>query len=272
MKIIYLYIRNVLAKIYLTLYKFYTLYINKYDYNAANYTDSFLSNVPKSDGAVLKKTDEVIYVFWTGTNELTANRKKGLASLKEKSDVKIKLVTPTNLNEYIVQGYPLHEGYPYLSLIQKSDYLRCYFMLHHGGGYADIKPCINSWKPLFKKLNDSNKWCIGIREKFIGGVPDMDGNIGIDCKKYHNILIGNAGGYIFKPNSAIAKEWIAEIHKRLDFYLSELKKHPGDAFGSGDYPIPWAYLAAHIMAPLVLKYNEKVIPVDIELFTIENYR
>lgn len=257
---------------YIKLYKFYTLYIKKYKYDDKRYIGSFINNEPKAKGIILQKAQEVIYIFWTGTNEISENRLRGIESLREIAGIDVELVTPNNLNDFILVDYPLHEAYEYLSLIQKSDYLRCYFMLHHGGGYADIKPCINSWSPLFKKLNNSTKWCIGIREKFSGGVPNIEGNIGVDCKKYHNILIGNAGGYVFKPNSPIAKEWINEIHKRLDFYLPQLKMYPGDAFGSGDYPIPWAYLAAHIMAPLILKYNEKVMPVDIELFTLENYR
>ena len=172
---------------------------------------------------------------------------------------------------YILEEYPLHPAYEYLSLIQKSDYLRCYFMLHHGGGYADIKPCLNSWKGLFEKLNSSTKWCIGLREKYVGGVADLKGNIGIDCRKYHNILIKNAG-YVYKPNSPIAQEWMDEIHARLDFFMPELQKNPGDAFGSGNYPILWAYLAGYIMAPLILKYHDKVIRLDMDLYSTKDYR
>lgn len=125
----------------------------KYHFNPDNYVGCFLSTTPKVNDVLLNNAEEVIYVFWTGTNEVTENRKKGLASLKAKSGVQVKFVTPTNQHEYIVPGYPLHEGYPYLSLIQKSDYLRYYFMLRHVGGYADIKICKRSWKEFFEKLN-----------------------------------------------------------------------------------------------------------------------
>lgn len=272
MKKIFTLTRNFAVTPYTKFHKFYTLYIDKYEYRDNLYEDYFLSKVKKDSTIILKNAPEIIYVFWTGTNELTENRKLGLESIRKKSGVAVKLVTPDNLSDYIVDGYPLHPAYEYLSLIQKSDYLRCYFMLHHGGGYVDIKPCLDSWKNLFEKLNASNHWCLGKREKFVGGVPTLGGNIGADCFKYHNNLISNSGGFIYKPQSPIAKEWMDEINLRLDFYLPDLKKNPGDAFGSGNYPIPWAVLAGHIMAPLILKYHDKVITVNLELFSTKNYR
>jgi hypothetical protein len=265
-------LRKIAIGLYSKFHKYYTLHIDKYEYKDNLYEDYFLSKVKKKTSIILDKAPEVIYVFWTGDNELTANRKIGLQSIIDKSEVEVCFVTPKNLDQYILEKFPLHPAYEYLSLIQKSDYLRCYFMLHHGGGYADIKPCLNSWKGLFEKLNSSTKWCIGLREKYVGGVPDLKGNIGIDCRKYHNILIRNSGGYVYKPNSPIAQEWMNEIHARLDFFMPELKKNPGDAFGSDNYPIPWAYLEGFIMATLILKYHDKVIRLDMVLYSTKNYR
>jgi hypothetical protein len=252
-------------------HKLYTTHIDKYSYDDTLYPDSFLSRNIKDLSDSLSSAPEVIYVFWTGENELTPNRIIGLNSLIERSNVEVCLITPKNLNEYILDSHPLHGSYKYLSLIQKSDYLRCYFMLHYGGGYADIKPCLNSWKELFKKLNSTDYWCLGKSEKYSGGVPPVGGTLQRDCMKYHNYLISN-GGFIYKPNSRIAKEWMDEIHIRLDYFSADLINNPGDAFGSGNYPIPWAYLAGHIMSPLVLKYHEKVLKLDIKLFSNTNYR
>ena len=259
-------------KPYLKLIKFYTLYLNPYKYNLDNYKNYFLSAYPKKENVRLEQAKEIIFVFWTGNNELTENRKVGLNSLIDNAGIEIKLITPKNLNDYILPEYPIHKGYDYLSLIQKSDYLRCYFMLHYGGGYADIKPCLCSWKKLFEKLNANNlKWALGVREKFMGSVPKIEGRIGEDLKMYYNYLISN-GGFIYKANSPICKEWMKEIHKRMDFYLPELKKNPGGIYDENNYPIPWAYLAGHIMHPLILKYNEKVIYSDKDLFSLKNYR
>ena len=263
-------LKQLLVPAYIKVYKIYTLYIAPYKYSKDKYLDSFVSKADKTE-AHLSKAKEVLYIFWTGDNEISENRRKGIQSIKDKSGVEVMMVTSNNLNKYILEDYPLHSAYQYLSYVQRSDYLRCYFMLHHGGGYVDIKLCLDSWKKIFKKLNNSDKWCIGKREKYSGGIADIGRNIGADCKKYHNNLISN-GGYIFKPNSPIAKEWMDEIHARLDFFMHELQKNPGDAFGSGKYSIPWAYLAGYIMAPLILKYHDKVIPLDIDLYCTKNYR
>jgi hypothetical protein len=257
---------------YLKIYKFYTLYLVPFKYKEERYLDSFISKNKKVDTVQLKKADEVIYVFWTGTNELTANRKNGLESLKQKAGVRVKLITPDNLSDYIVKGFPLHEGFKYLSLIQKSDYLRCYFMLHYGGGYADIKICLRSWKDVFDKLNNNdNKWVSGVREKYPSSTVAIEGYIGKDLKKYYNLLISN-GAFVYKPNSPICKEWMQEVHARMDYYFEDLRNNPGGIYDENNYPIPWAYLAGHIMHPLMLKYNEKVIYDHRELFSGIDYR
>ncbi len=257
---------------YLNLHKFYTLKIDTYKYNPNRYRNNFLSKIEKDEKSMLKYAEEIIYVFWTGNNELTENRIIGLQSLIENSGVKVQLITPNNLESYIKKNYPLHEGFKYLSLIQKSDYLRCYFMLHHGGGYSDIKPCVNSWKNLFSKLNtEDNKWVLGVREKFPGSTVSLNGELGKNLKKYYANLISN-GAFIYKPNSPICKEWMNEIHHRMDCFLPELIKYPGGIYGENNYPIPWAYLAGHLMHPLILKYNEKVIYFEKELFSNKNYR
>ena len=80
-----------------------------------------------------------IYIFWTGDNEMSENRKKSIENLKNTCECNIILVTPLNLKSYILSSQPLHEAYQYLSYTHKSDYLRTYFMHFIGGGYSDIK-------------------------------------------------------------------------------------------------------------------------------------
>jgi hypothetical protein len=266
-------LKQFLIPAYIEIYKFYTLYINPYQYKKEPYLDSFISKEDKAINISLDNAKEVIYIFWTGTNEIPGNRRKGIQSLKDRAGVEIVVVTPNNLNDYILEDYPLHSAYQYLSYVHRADYLRCYFMLHRGGGYADIKPCLVAWKKYFVQINNNPKiWSLGVREKYSGGVPNIDGRIGEDIKKYHNILIGN-GAYIFKPNSPIAKEWMQELHCRLDMLKHELIKCPGDAFGENKgYPIEWSFILAQIFHPLILKYHEKVIRLDLELFSIEDYR
>ena len=79
-----------------------------------------------------------IYCFWTGTNEMNETRLNGLNKLRSVSGCNVVLITPDNLNDFLIE--PLHPAYKYLSLVHRSDYLRAYFMHYHGGGYSDIKP------------------------------------------------------------------------------------------------------------------------------------
>ena len=52
-----------------------------------------------------------IYVFWTGTNPITDNRNTCLQNLEIISETKVILVTPDNLNEFILPSEPLHPAY-----------------------------------------------------------------------------------------------------------------------------------------------------------------
>lgn len=258
--------------LYIKGYKLYTLYVTPYIYKEEVYSDSFVSSNKKVINIRLENAKEVIYIFWTGNNEIPPNRLMGIDSLKKLSGVEVILINPNNLSEYVIKDFPLHPAYEYLSFVHRADYLRSYFMLHYGGGYSDIKPCLRSWKKLFEELNSSDKkWCIAPREKYVGGVPDLDGAIGRDIKKYHNYLISN-GAFVYKPYSPIVAEWMEETNKRLDHFLPELENCTTSEYGDNRYPIPWSYIMAQIMHPLVLKYHEKVICKDITLFSTKNYR
>ncbi len=240
---------------------YYQFYLKRYKYHNDLYPETFLINFPKEKNVKLNNAPEVIFTFWTGDNPLTPNRKKGLESLKKNTGIEVKLITPKNLSNYIIKTHPLHPAYEFLSLNHRSDYLRAYFMYYYGGGYADIKKYSNSWAAAFKKLNRyPNKWALGYQELGAWGVPKIEGKLGKDLKLNYLYLIGN-GAFIYKPQSPIAKEWITEVEKRLDYFLPLLKKNPAkDFFGKNkNYPIPWAHLTGEIHHPLILKYHDKVL-------------
>lgn len=270
-------IKIFVAKFFITLPKnTYFLYINKYinhyTFENSKYKDSFIGNTPKENDALLDIAPEIIYLFWTGNNTISENRIKGVTSLKKTAGVEVKLVTVDNLNDYIIPNYPLHPGYKYLSLVHKSDYLRCYFMLHYGGGYSDIKQTFNSWKKSFDELNNSDFWCLGYSEEGFWCVPNIVGKIGKDIKKYFYLLIGN-GAYIFKPYSPIAIEWMVELNKRMDELAPELAEYPGDVFGKNPgYPVGWSYILGQILHPILLKYHEKIIQDNSIKPDMNNYR
>jgi hypothetical protein len=188
------------------------------------------------------------------------------------------LITSRNLGRWIVPEHPLHEAYEYLSPVHRSDYLRPYFMFHHGGGYGDIKEQVQSWLPAVDRLLESS-WLIGAGYREVrGGIVSLQsnrvlGNVYVlnqpvpalaakfvtnSMRALRPLMIGNCA-YYFKPRSSFARLWLAEAERRLDLLLPELRKHPAtqvrDRQGSeSGYPVPWSFILGDIFHPLSLGY------------------
>lgn len=272
-----MYIRDRLKDIYI---KFHFFYNDFYDFNEKIAQDIFFLKDKKYTSKKLSKVEEVIYCFWTGNNEMSLNRQESLNSLKENSNVSVILITPHNLDDYILKDFPLHPAYNYLSNVHKSDYLRCYFMHHYGGGYSDIKRNSKSWKSSFNKINNSNKIALGYREISVDGVAYINGafniknfkKINYDMRRHYPYLIGNCG-YIFRPYTVFTNAWINELHRRLDLVQLELKNNPGNIMGDNlGYPIIWNSILGQIFHPLCLKYHKDIIKDDHVKPEFSNYR
>ena len=269
---------NVFDKIewrFLDLYSILLWEFKFYKYHDEKYKGTFLDKNKKVAIDSLDDAPKVIYTFWTGDNELTENRTMNLNVLKKYSGVDVILITPENLEQYVIDDCPIHEGYKYLSLNHRSDYLRAYFMYHHGGGYTDIKNNNKNWSPAFELLNKSrNKWFLGYQEVGRYGVNDVTkGMLGKDLKKYYKYLMGN-GAFIFKPKSMAAKEWLSEIHDKLDKKLEVLKLNPSEGFfgQNENYPFCWGEFGGNIQHPVGLKYFDRVIFNNLVLPSMKNYR
>ncbi len=241
--------------------------IKPYQYKEERYQNSFLKNscFIKERELLNEKVDRVIYIFWTGHNEITPNRLKGIESLKKNSGVRVQLITPNNLNDYIVKDDPLPEAYNYLSLVHKADYLRTYFMYHYGGGYADIKLYKHSWIEAFEQLENSDAYAIGYKEVGWWGAANQtvkEKTLKKDLEIYWRYLIGN-GAYICRPYTTFTKEWYAETKKRIlekAVCLKENSAHDDDPFNTNEnYPIEWSYLLGGVFHPLCLKYHKRLL-------------
>jgi len=244
-----------------------------FKFDKKRYPGLFLQNDYEPFPGIESKVEKVIYCFWTGDNEMSENRKRGYQSLVENSGVEVKLITPKNLPDYILPDYPLHPAYDYLSLVHKSDYLRCYFMHFHGGGYQDIKPNYNNWEKAFQKLiEDNEKYTLGYTELTGKGMGRGQGKIDKDLQYYFKNCIGT-GGFICKSNTRFTSEWYNELNKRMDYYSEDLKRFPGDIKGRNPgYPIKLLSILSQIWAPLCLKYKDRIIHDQSVLPILTNYQ
>lgn len=199
-----------------------------------------------------------IYCFWTGTNEMSIQRKKCLENMRETTECQITLVTPDNLNEYILPEEPLHPAYPYLSETHKCDYLRTYFMNFYGGGYSDIKTQSGSWKESFNDLENNE-------EKWINGYREIKGGVGYEpLNDKYNELIGN-GAYICKPRTPLTELWYREMLSYLDTKLDHLRMYPSTfprdcaEVSGGKYPIGWIEMLGRIFHRVCYEYRDRIL-------------
>jgi hypothetical protein len=205
-----------------------------------------------------------LYSFWVGHNNPTMNQNRlnGLESIKINSKVNHVLITDDILSSYVIDNHPLHEGYQYLSDVHKADYLRTYFMHHHGGGYTDIKPCSWDWNPYFSQLEASDAFGIG--------APEDEFELSVTPKQrpwlgqHWDKLMSN-DLYIFKPNTEFTTLWYNTLLEVMDKKLDRLKAYPAkDPREAADtfvtkYPIQWGEILLEIFHPLCYKYTDKLI-------------
>lgn len=203
-----------------------------------------------------------IFSFWFGPDEMSENRLRGLDALvRANPSAEVVLVGPDNLDDFVVAGHPLHSAMSHLSAVHQSDYLRGYFMHHHGGGYSDIKAATADWSTAFSRIeNDSNIWMVGYQEPSSKDCARIESKFGRHLRRRSGLLAGNAA-FICRPGSPLTAEWLAEQERRLSYYERLLRCFPAaDAYGTNaDYLLPWTILQAQVLQPLQLKYSEHIM-------------
>jgi hypothetical protein len=219
--------------------------------------------------------NNIIFTFWTGKNAMSDERKSGLASIEKNTRCTVKLVTPRNLDEFILDDHPIHPAYKYLSVTQRSDYLRGYFMHHWGGGYADIKQIDDRWDIHFESLRNSpDFYATGYVEADPRDVAPFAENKRL-LMENHDQLIGNCA-FVFKPDTEFTLAWYSAQSRLLDENFTLLKKHPArfatDCFdapsenrllrrynlGRSRYPIRWTGLQGDLFHPLCYDYRDRI--------------
>lgn len=211
-----------------------------------------------------------LYCAWTGLNPMPPKRLECFEKLAETTECDIVCVTPSNLDQFLLPEHPLHEAYPYLSETHKADYLRCYLLHFHGGGYTDIKLQSGSWRRAFEDLEKTE-------DAMVNGYPIGRGHCAPSCVDYWEQIIGT-NALLCKPRTPFTQSWYTQILEVLDTHLDELKKHPATypqaaKWDGHGYPVEWTATNSDIFHKLVVDFLPHVLrTVPMPNLYLETYR
>lgn len=205
-----------------------------------------------------------IYCLWTGTTPMSEQRRACLRQLRDVSGCRVVLITPETLPSYLVPDVPIHPAYPYLSDVHKSDYLRCYLMHVHGGGYADIKLTMGSWVSAFRDM-DRNPTAY-INGYQAGGPCNVSAE---ELKSEWPVVLGPCQ-FIVRRRTEFTQAWYSEVCRVLDEQMDALRAHPAThpydcAPSPGGYPIGYTDLMGHIFNRVQYRYRHRT------MFTCPNH-
>lgn len=231
-------------------------------YEKKGYSKELMEYVKPFTPDLLEKDN--LFCFWTGENDMPSRRFECFKSLVN-TGLNVVLITPYNLDSFILPDHPLHPSYKNLLLEHRADYLRSYFMRFYGGAYTDIKMMKDSWLPYFNTIkSDDNIWAIGYPEKYPCDVSNVeDKELYRKLVENYSKLIGN-GYYIIKKDTPFVVEWYETVWNILDQKRELLEKSPFQEnpiyrFNKYyPYPIKWTEILGNIFHPLCYKYMDHI--------------
>ena len=237
--------------------------VRPYRFDADRYPGSFVAEVSPVPASPARAVPETLTMFWFGDAGLSPNRRRGVESVRALNpDLDVRLLSREGFAPFLLDREPLHPAFDHLALTHQSDYLRCYLMHLHGGGYVDVKTIHHSWQPAFRRLAaDPEKWALGYREPHHSSPTSIAGAVQDDVRRHFYLVIGN-GAFIMRPGTPLTAEWYRELLRRMDHYAEALARHPGGVRGGeeeGEYPVPKHALLGDILGPLGLKYHDRLI-------------
>lgn len=238
------------------------------------WTDTHLPHDEPLTRVTTEPVPRQIFCFWTGPNPLSDNRRRALDEMRRRHDgIEVRLITESNLDEIVLPGHPLHPAYENLAFIHRADYLRCFVLNFHGGGYADIKAPRRSWRPAFDRMDESEAWLGGYRVPVrIMGPNIPDARLERRMVQFSEFRLGQCS-YLSRPDTPLSREWWRELNRVLDTKAAELAKTPGNARGDNPgYPIEFTSILAQIVDPLQVKYRSHLLYADALQPELENYQ
>lgn len=223
----------------------------------------------------------IIFSGWMGPNEMTEPRERALLSMVRNSGCPQMHLTVDTLASWIDPQFPLHPLFNHLSAVHKCDYLRCYTMHVHGGGYADVKPTTKNWHPFFDQLERSACYGIGYTEVDPMGVARVGGELEEEMRAHYTSLIGLCA-MIFRPRTEFTALWYQTLMQLIDSNADQLARHParhpqdrlGAQFTDGsvsEYPFVWTGVGGDLFHPLVYRFKDQIGHADMAP-SFQNYR
>lgn len=220
----------------------------------------------------------VVWCYWEGPL-MTNNRLLSFNLLKENIGVPVCLITPENINKFLIKGAPLPTTYSKLSVVHRSDYIRAYLLHHYGGAWHDIKATEVSYASSWDIFKDPNVWIIGRAEKQKGAAQIYTDN-GIYVPQEYKKLIA-VPSWIARPKTDFSKDLLLGIENILELNKEKLNKHPAKhprekyisprnflhkiiiwikhtyAGRNVNYPLEWT-LFGNVFHPMLLKHQAHI--------------
>jgi len=223
----------------------------------------------------------VIFSGWMGPNEMSESRSAALLSIVRNSAVPHMHLTADTLANWIDPAVPFHRLFPLLSAVHKCDYLRCYMLHVHGGGYMDVKHTTKNWNPFFDLLERSPAYGVGYTEVGPEGIAEVGGALQLEMQQNYAKIVGVCA-MIFRRRTEFTAAWYKQLHEVIDSKADQLlrnpARHPQDSLGAlftddsvSQYPFPWTSVGGDIFHPLAYRYHQDILHADLAP-SFENYR
>jgi len=165
----------------------------------------------------------VLWCYWEG-EAMQGNRKLSFDYLQEHIGVPIALVGPENIAAFILADHPLHQAFPCLSIVHRSDYIRAYLLHFYGGAWHDIKATEVSFADCWEQFQAPNLFLIG-RPELPKGAAAVQLSPGRYIGDHWQDLVA-VPAWIGRPQTPLSRDIYRELIQLLDDNLAALQKYP----------------------------------------------
>jgi len=223
----------------------------------------------------------ILFTGWMGPGPMSGDREAALLSIVRNAGCAHVHLTRETLASWIDPAFPFHPAFAVLSAVHQCDYLRCYMLHVHGGGYTDVKHTSKNWHPYFDLLERSPAYGVGYTEVGPQGVARVGGALELEMQQNYHQLVGVCA-MVMRPRTDFTREWFSQVHRLLDDNLDALMQHPArhpqDRFGApftdgtvSQYPLAWTAVGGDIFHPLAYQHRAHILHADLAP-SFTNYR